>query len=108
MLVRTLSASLLGIALLASAAHTEDSVRSEDIALAKNSMRLLGGPSMDYPRIGIITWGQGVTVLGCQAGGEWCEVIADGQRGWVPGAKLTWPTNARKQMDPASELRVTI
>ena len=108
MLIRTLSASLLGIALLTSAAHTEDSVRSEDIALAKNSMRLLGGPSMDYPRIGIITWGQGVKVLGCQADSGWCEIVADGQRGWVPSTKLTWPTNERKPMDPTDEIHVTI
>jgi uncharacterized protein YraI len=108
MLVRTLSASLLGIALLAGVAHTQDVMRSDDIALAKNSMRLLGGPSMDYPRIGIITWGQGVTVLGCQADSGWCEIVADGQRGWVPSAKLTWPTNERKPIEPASALRVTI
>jgi len=42
MLYRTLSASLVGIALLACTAQ------AQDIALAKNSMRLFGGPSLDY------------------------------------------------------------
>jgi uncharacterized protein YraI len=98
MFMRTLSASLLGIALLSGAAQ------AEDIALAKNSMRLLGGPSMDYPRIGIITWGQGVKVLGCEKVSDWCEIIADGQRGWVPGAKLEWSTNgAGKSIDMSTD-----
>lgn len=101
MLIRSLSASLFAIVALAGAAH------AEDIALAKNSMRLFGGPSMDYPRIGMITWGQGVRVLGCQDGNGWCEIVADGQRGWVPGAKLVWPSTERKS-GTSTTLHVTI
>lgn len=103
MLIRTLLASLLTVITTAGIAH------AQDIALAKNSMRLFGGPSMDYPRIGMITWGQGVTVLGCEAGDGWCEVVADSQRGWVPGKKLVWPTNERRPVkSERSKLHVTI
>jgi uncharacterized protein YraI len=102
MLIRMLSASLLGLALMVGAAQ------AQDIALAKNSMRLFGGPSMDYPRIGMITWGQGLKVLGCRNEIDWCEVVADGQRGWVPGARLTWPGKQRKPFDAGSRLHVTI
>lgn len=102
MLYRTLSASLVGIALLACTAQ------AQDIALAKNSMRLFGGPSLDYPRIGLIAWGQGVKVLGCEKHSGWCEIVADGQRGWVPGAKLTWPSILRKPIDAPTSRRVTI
>ena len=104
MLIRTLPAAMLAVASLAGAPHAD-----EDIALAKNSMRLFGGPSMDYPRIGIITWGQGVRVLGCLHGNGWCEIVADGQRGWVPAAKLVWPSSARKTVDPSyGKYHVTI
>ena len=74
------------------------SAQAADIALAKNSMRLFGGPSMDYPRIGLITWGQGLKVLGCEDRSGWCEVLADGQRGWVPAAKIEWPSTPQSRM----------
>ena len=102
MLFRTLSALTFSLVSLAATAQ------AQDIALAKNAMRLYGGPSMDYPRIGLITWGQGVKVLGCRNDIDWCDIVADGQRGWVPGAKLTWPTSHRKPMSPEARMQVTI
>lgn len=102
MFARILSAALLSVACMAGGAQ------AEDIALAKNSMRLYGGPSMDYPRIGIITWGQGLNVLGCNDKG-WCEVTADSQRGWVPAAKMEWPATPQNRMQGNRPLeRVTI
>jgi uncharacterized protein YraI len=82
--------------------------QAEDVALAKNSMRLYGGPSTDYPRIGIITWGQGLKVLGCDGNG-WCEVEADSQNGWIPAAKMEWPaTPANRMMETHTADRVTL
>lgn len=102
MLARIISAAILGVAIMAGGAQ------AEDIALAKNSMRLFGGPSMDYPRIGIITWGQGLKVLGCDGKG-WCEVVADSQRGWVPAAKMEWPaTPANRMLETRHIEQVTI
>jgi uncharacterized protein YraI len=102
MLARILSAAALSVAFMAGAAQ------AEDIALAKNSMRLFGGPSTDYPRIGIITWGQGLKVLGCEDKG-WCEVQADGQRGWIPAAKMEWPATPQNRMQGNRPLeRVTL
>lgn len=102
MIARILSATLFGVAFMAGGAQ------AEDIALAKNSMRLYGGPSLDYPRIGIITWGQGLKVLGCQDKG-WCEVVADGQHGWVPSAKMEWPaTPSNRMMGNQPVTRVTL
>jgi uncharacterized protein YraI len=92
MRARTAFAALLSVAFMASGAH------AADIALAKKSMRLFGGPSLDYPRIGIITWGQGLKVLGCNDSASWCEVIADGQRGWVPAARMEWPATPQNRM----------
>jgi hypothetical protein len=104
MLARKFAVAILSVAFMAGGAQ------AADIALAKNSMRLFGGPSMDYPRIGIITWGQGLQVLGCDESAKWCEVVADGQRGWVPSAKIEWPATPQSRMmqRTISPERVTI
>jgi uncharacterized protein YraI len=110
MLARLISASVLTLSLMTGVAVSAESNRSDDIALARNSMLLFGGPSKDYPRIGIVTWGQGLSVLGCQQDTKWCEVEADGQRGWVPAKAMTWSTDGerkvlRKRINP---LRLTL
>jgi uncharacterized protein YraI len=96
---RVLAAVLLSLALPSGNLIAADAgKRGEDIALARNSMLLHGGPSRDFPRIGLITWGQGLSVLSCDASGQWCAVEADGQRGWVPAAKLTWGEDGRRRI----------
>jgi uncharacterized protein YraI len=99
MFVRFLSASLLAISLAAGPAVAEDqNSTQEDIALARNSMLLFGGPSKEFPRIGIITWGQGLSVLSCEPSAQWCQVEADGQRGWVQSSKLTWSDDGQRKV----------
>ena len=95
---------------LAGLTFTAGSAQAADLALARNSLLLFGGPSKDYPRIGLITWGQGLNVLRCRVESKWCEVEADGQRGWVPAASVEFPANGfrantRKRLSP---LRVTL
>lgn len=111
MFIRFLSASVLAMSLatVPAIAADQDGVR-EDIALARNSMLLFGGPSKDYPRIGIITWGQGLSVISCEATANWCQVEADGQRGWVQSSKLTWGTDAQRKVmrKRISPLRLTL
>jgi uncharacterized protein YraI len=111
MFVRFLSASVLAMSLVTAPAIAADQAAArEDIALARNSMLLFGGPSKDYPRIGIITWGQGLSVLSCEATASWCQVEADGQRGWVQSSKLTWGTDAQRKVmrKRISPLRLTL
>jgi uncharacterized protein YraI len=92
MIMRTLLAACAALSIAAvSIATSAAPAAAEDIALAKNSMRLFGGPSMAYPRIGLITWGQGLKVVGCESASGWCEVVADGQSGWVPAGAMRWP-----------------
>lgn len=111
MFARFLSASVLAMALAAgpTIAANGDAM-PKDIALARNSMLLFGGPSKDYPRIGIITWGQGLSVLSCEATAKWCEVEADGQRGWVQSSKLTWSDDGQRKVmrKRISPLRLTL
>ena len=111
MLARFLSAAVLTVSLLATPALAADRDGVEnDIALARNSMLLFGGPSKDYPRIGIITWGQGLSVLSCEANAKWCEVEADGKRGWVQSSKLTWSEDGQRKVmrKRISPLRLTL
>lgn len=99
MFVRLFSAAVLALAVGTGAAIAADqNADRQDIALARNSMLLFGGPSKEYPRIGIITWGQGLSVLSCDASAAWCQVEADGQRGWVPSSKLTWGQDGQRKV----------
>jgi uncharacterized protein YraI len=111
MLARMMYAALVS-AMLASgpASAGEVSAATQDIALARNSMLLFGGPSKDYPRIGMITWGQGLSVLACVPSAEWCQVEADGQRGWVQSSKLTWSENGQRRVmrKRISAMRLTL
>ena len=108
MSIRFLSAAAVALSLAAVPAFAADQdAAREDIAHARKSMLLFGGPSKDYPRIGIITWGQGLSVLSCESTAKWCQVEADGQRGWVQSSKLTWGTDGqrkvmRKRISPSS------
>lgn len=111
MLARLLSASVLAMSLATVPAVAADhNAARDDIALARNSMLLFGGPSKEYPRIGIITWGQGLSVLACEATAEWCQVEADGQRGWVQSSKLTWGVDGQRKVmrKRISPLRITL
>lgn len=111
MIVRLLSAAVLAATLSAGPSLAADQdTAPEDIALARNSMLLFGGPSKDYPRIGIITWGQGLAVLSCEASAKWCQVEADGQRGWVQSSKLTWSEDGQRKVmrKRISPIRLTL
>ena len=88
--MKILSAILLAVAIGAPSAAL-----AEDIALAKNSMRLYGGPDMVVPHIGLIAWGLGLKVMGCERDTGWCEGIAGGQRGWLPSESMDWPGPGR-------------
>ena len=111
MRLRVLAAVLLLLSLPSGTLLAADAGdRGADIALARNSMLLYGGPSRDFPRIGLITWGQGLSVLSCTARAQWCEVEADGQRGWVPAEKLTWGEGGQRRImrQRIVPLRVTL
>ena len=110
MLARILTTTIFSLSLMTGIGYAADSTARDDIALARNSMLLYGGPSKDYPRIGLITWGQGLSVLGCRTDMQWCEVESDGQRGWVPAKTMTWSADGprkilRKRINP---LRLTL
>jgi uncharacterized protein YraI len=49
------------------------------------NVNLRAGPDAQYPLILTIPAGSAVSVQGCTAGWEWCDVIVPGNRGWVDG-----------------------
>jgi len=55
------------------------------VRLASN---LRAGPATRYPVIDYVGRGQQVHVYGCLRGYTWCDVSADGERGWLPGRNI--------------------
>jgi len=79
---KTLKRSLLALSLaLPLAAFARDAIVVDDIDLQ-------AGPDPDYPAVTQLSAGTEVQVQGCIDGYNWCDVLASGDRGWVPGTFL--------------------
>ncbi len=57
-------------------------------AYVTTDVRLMAGPDEDYPVVDNLEPGSEVDIQGCTEDSEWCDVIAYGERGWVPGGAL--------------------
>jgi uncharacterized protein YraI len=53
-----------------------------------DDITLQAGPDMDFPALADLEAGTPVSIQGCIDGWRWCDVIADEERGWVPGSYL--------------------
>jgi len=79
---KTLKRTLLALSLaLPLAAFARD-------AIVVDSIDLQAGPDPDYPAITQLSAGTEVQVQGCIDNYDWCDVLASGDRGWVPGTFL--------------------
>jgi uncharacterized protein YraI len=57
------------------------------------NVNLRAGPDAAYPLILTLATGTPVSIQGCTAGWQWCDVIAVGNRGWVAGTYLQYSYN---------------
>ena len=61
-------------------------------ATIADSVHMYAGPNTNYPEVMRLSAGRPVTVHGCLANMEWCDVEWRGNRGWVPGGVIS-PTD---------------
>eukprot|EP01037_Dinobryon_pediforme_P012271 gene12271-12357_t len=60
-----------------------------------SSGNLRAGPQTTYPRIDHLARGTSLEVYGCLRGYAWCDVSADGERGWFPGSHIQFLRDGR-------------
>ncbi|MBS0193976.1 MAG: SH3 domain-containing protein, partial [Proteobacteria bacterium] len=58
---------------------------------------LMSGPDQGYPLVDNLPSGDEVDVQGCTDGYYWCDVIDNGERGWVPGNALEFDDGQDEQ-----------
>ena len=59
-------------------------------------VNLRAGPGTRYPRIMTLQPGTAVAIHGCINGWRWCDVGAQGERGWIDGGYLQYPYGNRR------------
>lgn len=58
-------------------------------------VNMRAGPDVQYPAIQVLPVNAWVSVQGCTAGWEWCDVIAGPNRGWVAGTYIAYMYNSQ-------------
>ena len=83
-------ARLSAAALIAGSFMTLATVADAQQAYASSRTSLRAGPDNGYPQVGWIGGGAAVYVNGCVRGYHWCDVSANGLRGWVSARHLSY------------------
>ena len=76
-------------------------------AVVTTDLNVRTGPSASYQRYGTIPAGDQVTVYGCLAGYNWCDIDWSGGRGWVSGNYLAY-LGERYYREPISNVGISI
>ncbi|MBV5262505.1 SH3 domain-containing protein [Pinisolibacter aquiterrae] len=63
---------------------------------ARRSGVLRAGAGTDYPSITRVSKGTSLEVYGCTRRYSWCDVDAEGERGWFPGARIDFAQDGRR------------
>lgn len=83
----------LGLALLLSVASLSAQARDGYVMV---NLNMRAAPAADYPLITTLRAGSAISVLGCIEDYEWCDVSADGERGWVSGDYIEYDYQDRR------------
>lgn len=86
--------SLSALALVAAIALPGAASAQE--AFSRNSTWLRAGPGGDYPPVARVSRGEGLDIFGCLRGRSWCDVAADGDRGWIRGSSIDYLYSGRR------------
>lgn len=92
MTVRTI---LAGLALAAATWIAAPAVASAADGYARADGVMRAGPDTDYPRIKGVYKGTPLAVYGCTRSYRWCDVVAEGDRGWFPGSRIGFYRDGR-------------
>jgi uncharacterized protein YraI len=64
------------------------------------NVNLRAGPDPGYPLIDTVPAGAPLDIQGCTSGWEWCDVIFQGERGWVAGNFIQYDYNNQYVLVP--------
>lgn len=65
-------------------------------AFSRSSTWLRAGPGTNYPSVARVSRGEALDIYGCLRGRSWCDVAADGDRGWIRGGAIDYVYNGRR------------
>ena len=60
-------------------------------ALTATEVDLRAGPAHDYPVVTVLPRSFPLSVLGCLEDFSWCDVLAEGNRGWLYAGHISYP-----------------
>jgi uncharacterized protein YraI len=75
---------------------------------ATANVNLRAGPDAGYPLIDTIPAGAPLDIQGCTSGWEWCDVIFQGERGWVAGNFIQYDYDNQYVLVPRYGMQIGI
>ena len=72
------------------------------------NVNLRAGPDPGYPLIDTLPAGAPLDIQGCTSGWEWCDVIFQGERGWVAGNFIQYDYNNQYVLVPQYGMQIGI
>jgi uncharacterized protein YraI len=86
MRTKYLAAGLLAMSMIAGTGAAE----AQQTAFTSRTTNLRAGPAADYPIVAVLPSGFAVSVQGCLADYDWCDVVAGVQRGWMYAGNISY------------------
>lgn len=93
--ITTVGAALIAITL------TPAPASASSPGYVTTNLNVRAGPGTQFPAVAVFPPGARVTVIGCTSGFGWCDVSAQGIRGWVSGSYLEVAHQNRRVRAPS-------